>query len=55
MGGAGLGGIKSQGSRVVGLTDLEIFVPISEKKLLNSSAISCWLFDACPFIRILSI
>ena len=43
LGGLGLGGIKLSGSLDDGLTVLEILVPISEKKVLNSSAISLGL------------
>ncbi len=42
VGGLGLGGTKSSGSRDVGLMELEIFTPTSEKNLLNSLEIRCW-------------
>jgi hypothetical protein len=48
LGGLGLGGIKLSGSLDDGLTVLEILVPISEKKVLNSSAISLGLVIVFP-------
>ncbi len=40
-GGFGLGGMNESGSRLVGLTMLEILQPTVVKKLLNSLAIIC--------------
>jgi hypothetical protein len=51
LGGLGLGGIKLSGSLDDGLTVLEIFVPITEKKVLNS-CISLGLVIVFPLATI---
>jgi hypothetical protein len=55
FGGLGFGGINSSGLANVGLTDLEILTPASEKKRLNSSAMWLGLFEGILFILICSI
>ncbi len=55
FGGVGLGGMKSVGSRVVGLIVLDMDSPIFEKKLLNSLAFLGELLNVLLFIRMDSI
>ena len=51
----GYSGIKSIGSTVVGRTDSEMVLPISVKKLLNSSAMSCGSEICSPLTESFSI